>query len=56
MSAMNDETFQIGAPGEGGGRYVAHVVFPMPGTYAVQLIVAGAGSVGSLRFDLDIAS
>ena len=56
MPAMSDGAFQIAARAEGGGRYVAHVVLPMPGTYAVQLSVTAAGSVGSLRFDLDIAS
>lgn len=56
MPGMADGILQAAARAEGGGRYVARVVFPMTGTYDVQLMVAGGSGVGSLRFALDIAS
>jgi len=56
MPGMKDGPIQTGARADGAGRYVAHVVFPMGGAYAVDVIVTGRGAAGSLRFEIDIAS
>lgn len=55
MPGMKDGPVQTGARADGAGRYVAHVVFPMGGAYAVQVSVTGRGTAGSLRFEIDIA-
>ncbi len=56
MGGMTDAPVQAAARADGAGRYVVRVVFPMSGAYAVQVIVTGRGAVGSLRFEIDIAS
>ena len=56
MPGMKDAMLtQTTARPDGAGHYIANVVFPMTGAYEVQVIVAGHGAVGSIRFELDIA-
>jgi hypothetical protein len=55
MPGMNDALIQATGRPDGTGRYVARVVFPMGGAYAVQVIVKAHDAAGSLRFEIDIA-
>jgi len=55
MPGMTDALIQALARPDGEGRYVARVVFPMDGAYAVQVIVNAPDAAGSLRFEIDIA-
>jgi hypothetical protein len=56
MPGMRDAPIQSQARPDGPGWYVARVVFPMGGAYAVQVIVTGYGELGILRLEVDIAS